>query len=290
MPRWWNGRHATLRSLWAKARESSNLFLGTNKHVVNRYDMKTLVAILTSGKLEKLQRCIESVLPQTQNLIVVCNTLDSEYENLAAAVAESYGIDFVSTESNGTPARGKNSVLDYFVKTDYTHLMQIDGDDYLVGDAITQITEIVKSNISVDVLGLTYNYMLFQNKEYTLHDFFSNQEIYQFAGIDGKEKKNLQLLGRYMAAKLKYNRMVLYSKTAANTFRFDESFLGAEDVVASYELYFNPKIKYVLTDEHIYVYELESGGNFNQFLSNDNTVTRVLDKIRRIVNGCGIQN
>ena len=29
MPRWWNGRHATLRSLWAKARESSNLFLGT---------------------------------------------------------------------------------------------------------------------------------------------------------------------------------------------------------------------------------------------------------------------
>jgi hypothetical protein len=252
--------------------------------------MKTLVAILTSGKLEKLQRCIESVLPQTQNLIVVCNTLDSEYENLAAAVAESYGIDFVSTESNGTPARGKNSVLDYFVKTDYTHLMQIDGDDYLVGDAITQITEIVKSNISVDVLGLTYNYMLFQNKEYTLHDFFSNQEIYQFAGIDGKEKKNLQLLGRYMAAKLKYNRMVLYSKTAANTFRFDESFLGAEDVVASYELYFNPKIKYVLTDEHIYVYELESGGNFNQFLSNDNTVTRVLDKIRRIVNGCGIQN
>ena len=54
-----------------------------------------LVAILTSGKLEKLIRCIESVLSQTSDVIVVCNTLDFSYVEQARKVAEDYNLEFI---------------------------------------------------------------------------------------------------------------------------------------------------------------------------------------------------
>lgn len=245
--------------------------------------MNLLVAVLTSRDVEKLKRCIESVLSQTSDVVVVCNTLDTSYEDLATLVAESYGIHCVVTESNGTPSHGKNSVLEYFNTTDYTHLMQIDGDDYIMPDAIEKINSIVEQNPEVDVIGITHNYMLFQGKEYTLRDFFRSQEIYEFAGaVERGHQINLFSLGKFMASTLNFNRMVLYSKKVTNSFKFDLEFHGAEDVVAYFELYYNPNINYMLTDEHIYIYDMESGGNFQEFLKDNNTIRRVLKKIRSI--------
>ena len=245
--------------------------------------MNLLVAVLTSKDGEKLKRCIESVLPQTSDVIVVCNTLEFSFVEQAKVVAETYNLEFLVTESNGTPAKGKNSVLEYFNTTDYTHLMQIDGDDYIMPDAIEKINSIVEQNPEVDVIGITHNYMLFQGKEYTLRDFFRSQEIYEFAGaVERGHQINLFSLGKFMASTLNFNRMVLYSKKGANSFKFDLEFHGAEDVVAYFGLYYNPNINYVLTDEHIYIYDMESGGNFQDFLKNNNTVRRVLKKIRSI--------
>jgi cellulose synthase/poly-beta-1,6-N-acetylglucosamine synthase-like glycosyltransferase len=245
--------------------------------------MNMLVALLTSRDVEKLKRCIESVLPQTSDVVVVCNTLDFSFVEQARSVAEEYNVEFLVTESNGTPAKGKNSVLEYFNTTDYTHLMQIDGDDYIMPDAIEKINSIVEQNPEVDVIGITHNYMLFQGKEYTLRDFFRSQEIYEFAGaVEKGHQINLFSLGKFMASTLNFNRMVLYSKKATNSFKFDLEFYGSEDVVAYFELYYNPNINYVLTDEHIYIYDMESGGNFQDFLKNNNTIRRVLKKIRSI--------
>jgi cellulose synthase/poly-beta-1,6-N-acetylglucosamine synthase-like glycosyltransferase len=245
--------------------------------------MNMLVALLTSRDVEKLKRCIESVLPQTSDVVVVCNTLDFSFVEQARSVAEEYNVEFLVTESNGTPAKGKNSVLEYFNTTDYTHLMQIDGDDYIMPDAIEKINSIVEQNPEVDVIGITHNYMLFQGKEYTLRDFFRSQEIYEFAGaVEKGHQINLFSLGKFMASTLNFNRMVLYSKKATNSFKFDLEFHGSEDVVAYFELYYNPNINYVLTDEHIYIYDMESGGNFQDFLKNNNTIRRVLKKIRSI--------
>jgi hypothetical protein len=41
------------------------------------------------------------------------------------------GIDVTITDSNGRPGKGKNSVLDHFLKSDNQYMVQIDGDDFL---------------------------------------------------------------------------------------------------------------------------------------------------------------
>ena len=80
--------------------------------------------------------------------------------------------------------------------------------------------------------------------------------------------------------------MILYSKKTVDNFNFDETFIGSEDVVASYKLYYNPDINYLLTDEHLhlYVYDLEDTGNFHSFLSNLNEIKKVLRELKVIVN------
>ena len=289
MPRWWNGRHATLRSLWAKARESSSLFLGTKNYIVN-IDMNTLVAILTSDKIDKLERCIKSVLQQTplSDIVVIINTADTQYVTSAQHTCKKYGIRYEVTISNGTPAMGKNSVLDFFLNTEYDYLTQIDGDDYLTPNAIDKIHSIIQNNPDIDILGLTNNPMTYQGKQYMVQEFFESSDIYSFAGIDGREALNLIALGKFMVNHLPWNRILLYSRQCAESFRFDETFLGAEDIVASYELYYNSTLKYLFTHEHLYMYDLEPNGNFNTFLANSTEVKKIHMKLRTVVNASKI--
>lgn len=252
--------------------------------------MNTLIAILTSDKIDKLDRCIESVYQQANlnDIVVIINTLDTLYAKSAEQVCKNYGIKYYVTSSNGTPAKGKNSVLDFFLTTEYDYLIQIDGDDYLTTDAISKIDSIVKHNPDIDVLGLTNNVLTYQGKQYTIKEFFESADIYSFAGINGKEALNFSALGRYMANNFPCNRMLLYSRRCTESFRFDESFTGAEDIVASYELYYNSNLTYSFTHEHLYMYDLELGGNFNTFSANNNEVKKVYAKLRTVVNASKI--
>lgn len=247
--------------------------------------MDILVGILTSSNSEKLRRCIGSVLSQTTNVVVICNTPDISYVEQAKTVANDYGLKFVVTESNGTPARGKNSVLDYFRTTDHQYFMQVDGDDELTSDCLEKLERIVKINPDVDVIGLTYNYMLYDGHETTAEEFFESKDIYSFAGIKGAHGIRLIQLGKFLASNLVYNRMLLYSRKCLDHLVFDEKFLGSEDVVASYKLFYNKEIQYVLTNEHLYIYHLEAGGNFNSFLSSSLEIKKVLGELEKIVNG-----
>lgn len=243
--------------------------------------MKHLVCLLTSKDPEKLKRSIESVIPQTQDVVVVCNTLDSSYEQIATLIAESYGLQCIVTESNGTPAKGKNCVLEYFLSTDYDYLTQVDADDYLTPDAVNKIRELIKQN--PDAVGLTNNYMTFNGKEFTVTEFFFTRDIYFLSGLSGKDAKSLLALGNFLRNTINYNRILLYSRKCANNFRFDETFRSAEDVVACYELYYNHDINYILTDDHLYIYELEKTGNFQSFLSDPQQILAVRTKLESIV-------
>jgi len=246
--------------------------------------MNMLVAILTSRDVEKLKRCIESVLPQTSDVIVVCNTLDFSFVEQARVVAEAYNLEFLVTESNGTPAKGKNSVLEIFRSRSHDYYMQVDADDYLTPDALSKIATIVQQNTDVDVIGLTNNFMTYNGGVTTFEDFFSSADIYKFANVKGSHGLRLIELGRFVTANLQINRMLFYSKKSVNNFNFDETFIGSEDVVASYKLYYNSDINYVLTDEHLYVYELQDNGNFHSFLSNPTEIKKVLRELKVIVN------
>jgi len=246
--------------------------------------MDILVALLTSRDSIKLTRCIESVLPQTSNVVVVCNTLDFSYVEQARKVADAYNLEFLVTESNGTPARGKNSVLEIFRSRSHAYYMQVDADDYLTPDALIKLDKIVTENPDVDVIGLVDGAMTYNGSATTSNAFLSNGNVFKFADVQGTHKLRLVELGKLLSSNLQYNRMLLYSSKAINTFDFDEKFIGSEDIVASYKLYYDPDINYVLTDEHLYVYDLEDSGNFHTFLSNASEIKKVLKELKVILN------
>ena len=246
--------------------------------------MNLLVAVLTSKDGEKLKRCIESVLPQTSDVIVVCNTLDFSFVEQAKVVAETYNLEFLVTESNGTPAKGKNSVLEIFRSRSHDYYMQVDADDYLVPDALSKIATIVQHNPDVDVVGLVDGFVTCDGNTTTSNAFLSDGNVFEFADVQGIHKLRLAELGKLLSNNLQYNRMLLYSNKALSTFNFDENFIGSEDIVASYKLYYNPDINYVLTGVHLYVYDLEDNGNFYAFLSNPAEVKKTIRELKVILN------
>jgi hypothetical protein len=246
--------------------------------------MNILVALLTSRDVEKLKRCIESVLPQTSDVVVVCNTLDFSFVEQARSVAEEYNVEFLVTESNGTPAKGKNSVLEIFRSRSHDYYMQVDADDYLAPDALSKIATIVQQNLDVDVIGLVDGFVTCKGNTTTSNAFLSDGDVFKFADVQGTNKLRLAELGKLLSNNLQYNRMLLYSKQAINTFNFDEKFIGSEDIVASYKLYYNPDINYVLTDVNLYIYDLEDNGNFYAFLSNPTEVKKTIRELKVILN------
>lgn len=246
--------------------------------------MNLLVAVLTSRDVEKLKRCIESVLSQTSDVVVVCNTLDFSFVEQARVVAEAYNLEFLVTESNGTPAKGKNSVLEIFRTRSHDHYMQVDADDYLAPDALTKLAKIVDDTPDVDVVGLVDGFVTCNGSATTSSAFLSDGNVFEFADVQVKQKLRLAELGKLLSNNLQYNRMLLYSNKALDTFNFDENFIGSEDIVASYKLYYNPDINYVLTDVHLYAYDLEDSGNFHSFLSNPNEVKKTIRELKVILN------
>ena len=59
---------------------------------------KILVAILTSGKPEKLERCIQSVKSNSSphEQVVICNTFDENYVSLVSQICYDNDINFLT--------------------------------------------------------------------------------------------------------------------------------------------------------------------------------------------------
>lgn len=232
--------------------------------------MNLLVTILTSRDYEKLKRCIESVLPQTSDVVVVCNTLDFSFAEQAKQLAESYGIQCIVTESNGNPGKGKNSAKDYFLSTEFTHLIPVDGDDMLLPDAIEIMKDIVKSR-NPDVIGLIDSLVLLDGKELPITEWQEHEVLFQ-RSVDLTEPKNLKRLNIH-TAKIRrvatqynnfFNRFVLLSRKAASRINYNETLTGAEDIKQSLLFKLMQKqgeINYILlSSKNIYLYDVTDVG------------------------------
>jgi GT2 family glycosyltransferase len=229
--------------------------------------MKTLVAILTSGQLEKLQRCIDSALLQAMpsDVVVIINTINSQYENLASLLAEKNGINYVITESNGSPGKGKNALVNYFLSTDYTHVIPIDGDDYIYPGAISKLEELTISSGS-DVLGLINGLCQLPDSLVIFPEMFSSS-YYLSKFRENVDPKNSRRFD-YHTQKIRevsiehnnfFNRFVVVSRNAAEKIQYDEYLHAAEDVKQGLFLkllHQEGTIKYSLIDrQDIYLYD-----------------------------------
>ena len=85
--------------------------------------------VLTSGNIRTLERQFTTLKPN--ETVVVINSLNKEYVVTAADFCASNNIEYHITESDGTPATGKNSVLDKFLESDNEYMVQVDGDDII---------------------------------------------------------------------------------------------------------------------------------------------------------------
>lgn len=101
-----------------------------------------------------LQRQIETI--PKEDLIVIINTLDSDFETAAAAWCSSESIEHYITVSDGTAATGKNSVFDNFAASDHDYMVLIDGDDYLTNHGVWTYKQIAGMDTPPDVVALEY--------------------------------------------------------------------------------------------------------------------------------------
>ncbi len=122
--------------------------------------MNFLTVILTSGNAELIERALYG-LPEQENVVVLYNTNDTEK---FSALKNRLSVEVVRTDSNGTPGMGHQSCFDYFLSTNYSHMIKLDGDDMFLPDGDSrygdrpgghrQIRHTMLNNPNTDVLGL----------------------------------------------------------------------------------------------------------------------------------------
>jgi hypothetical protein len=127
--------------------------------------VKYLVGILCSSNIRLLRETVNSVINQINfddyHIFIVVNTLDEVFYQ---DVIREFGYNkheklkkIIRTESNGSPGKGHNSVLEIFYNNyNYENLIKVDGDDFLFPYAIERINNIQTEEKS-DVITLVGN-------------------------------------------------------------------------------------------------------------------------------------
>jgi len=241
--------------------------------------LKLLTAVLSSEDLEKTKRCLTTV---GDDAVLIINTLNKDYvqEVLNAKLDIS---QFAITLSNGTPGLGKQSVLDYFLKTSYTHLTFIDSDDYYMPGGIERIKEHLED---FDYVGCLTDVYTPQRKLLSMLEWqFPKTLRKEFATDKDKFKtfyKTMRDIAQAYSHETIVQRIVGLSKKGARAFKFSDKLMGLDDVQAQVNLALecskgNIKGK-IVYDKDIYLYDRSDGaGTLSDFV--DNTFTPEQEKI-----------
>lgn len=224
---------------------------------------KLLTAILTSEDLPRLERCIKSVV---QDCLVICNTTNSAFTSDAEKLCARYPVKFIATPSNGKLGKGKNSVLDQFLRTDYDYLFQIDGDDFVYPDAIKTVRKIINKS-DFDVLALTESEVwdgkdLHRINEWITTDKFRGKINDILSKFDSdhlmKAIQNCKIGEDITDDQSGLHRVIVWSRMAAEKFRFDEDLMVADSpgYLDLKLMHLRGEIKLELTNaKSIYIYD-----------------------------------
>lgn len=224
---------------------------------------KLLTAILTSEDLPRLKRCIKSI---DGDCLVVCNSTNSQFQIDAKKLCAKFPVKFVNTESNGKLGKGKNAVLEQFIKTDYDYLFQVDGDDFVYPGAIKKVNDIINKH-DFDVLALTESEVwdgkdLHRINEWITTDKFRDKINKILATFDPenlmKAVQNCKIGEEITDDKSGLHRVIVWSKKAASKFRFDEDLMVADSpgYLDLKLMHLREELKLELTNaKSIYIYD-----------------------------------
>lgn len=236
--------------------------------------MNILVSILTSAKLDKLERCIKSALTQVaaSNVMVIINSLDEAYQKDAALLSDRYNVKSIVTESNGKPGKGKNALIKCFLDTEFAHVIPVDGDDMLLPNAVDRLVQLCNDR-NPDVVGLINGLTLLYDEMLTVEEWQKHEIYFQrgYANIDPKNYKKFNLhIAKIRRTSVEYdnlyNRFVLLSRKAASHINYDEELSGAEDIKQGLFLKLLQRdglLNYLLlSSQDIYLYDVTDEGVF----------------------------
>ena len=201
-------------------------------------EIKLLVCPLVSSDLPRAIRCVQSAYNQIDYNIKfevhpVINSVDSTFVREMVSYCEKNNIKFAVTKSDGTPSTGKNSVFEYFLTTDFTHLTQLDGDDFFYPTFLKQVERHLTKYPNTDAMSTcpcdsifprkggddaqlsSGNFASLWGSNYI--DYRANYVHGRDALVDGISNPN-------------YARLVLFSRRAAEYHRYDPEIIVGEDL------------------------------------------------------------
>lgn len=140
--------------------------------------------ILTSSDLMCLKRHFHEDFSNIayRDAVVVINTQDDEYEAEAAAWCYKHGIEHWVTESNGTPARGKNELIKVFLESDNDYMVQIDSDDFLTPHGVWMYNQVSKMETPPDAICLKHQLSLVLDFEKAEQMFKNGEHVNNYGG------------------------------------------------------------------------------------------------------------
>jgi hypothetical protein len=101
-----------------------------------------------------------------EDLVIVINSLDEDFVSDASTYCAKNEIEYYITASDGTPSKGKNSVLDLFADSENDYMVLVDGDDFITPHGYWTYKELAKSPKAPDVVALEYQFGIYKENGY----------------------------------------------------------------------------------------------------------------------------
>lgn len=184
-------------------------------------------------------------LPREKTVVII-NTLDHEDEDAGVSFCKEHNIEYHVTESDGTPATGKNSLLEKFLESDNEYMVAIDGDDRLTPHGVYLYQELAKHPFAPDIVCL-YRQLNESNetpfdksqtriKRDLLMHMFTNHKHYNKSREVAERWTNKRLefddfMYKHMEDGEFMCRLVFHSRYAASIMKYNNEIYVGEDTV-----------------------------------------------------------
>jgi hypothetical protein len=207
---------------------------------------------------------------------IVINTNDPDSERDLVHLCKKFNVTYHITKSNGTPAKGKNELLKVFLNSDNKYMVQIDGDDYLTPYGVWLYKHIaslksvpdaicIKNGVALCMVG-----KIFEDAEKQVRRFFTidwdklnydeikDNMLKLYVPKDQADKYTeyhrtfYTQQSRFCEGNDTHNRVVFYSRKAAELVSFNEKYTVGEDTLHYLELkhqHMQGNLTFVCNDE-----------------------------------------
>lgn len=209
--------------------------------------MKIAFCPLVSRDMDKAIRATNSCRNQfsTESIeietVAIINSQNQEFVSQFSEWCEKENVKYKVTESNGTPSKGKNSVLDFLQNSEYDGLSLTDGDDLFYPTGAIQIEKHMRHHPGTDVLIVKPSDQVLNEQTNGSNQIGENKyavcwgmNIINLGYKYGPEKHDIFTLGHKAARNL--GGHVFYSKKLSNMIRYDEEQLLGEDLLLEFNL------------------------------------------------------